>query len=72
MKRRFGQRIYGRYGFTDSFHPTNGWTSANVIGLNLGITLLAAENLRSGKLWTWFMGNPEPRRAMNLAAAVAV
>jgi hypothetical protein len=67
MKERFGARIYGRYGFTDSFNPANDWVSANVIGLNLGITLLSLENLRSGKLWSWFMANPEPRRAMELA-----
>lgn len=67
MKDRFGARIYGRYGFTDSFHPANGWISDNVVGLNLGITLLSIENLRSGNLWSWFMANPEPRRAMDLA-----
>jgi hypothetical protein len=67
MKKRFGERIYGRYGFTDAFNPTTGWVSKNVIGLNLGITLLSAENLRSGKLWSWFMANPEPQRAMDLA-----
>ncbi len=67
MKDRFGDRIYGRYGFTDAFNPTTGWVSKNVVGVNLGITLLSAENLRSGKLWNWFMANPEPQRAMNLA-----
>jgi hypothetical protein len=67
MKDGFGGTIYGRYGFTDAFHPTNGWVSPNVIGLNLGIILLSAENLRSGKLWNWFMANPEPRLAMELA-----
>lgn len=67
MRDGFGEKIYGRYGFTDAFNPTNGWVSPNVIGLNLGIALLSAENLRSGKLWDWFMANPEPRLAMDLA-----
>jgi hypothetical protein len=31
------------------------------------MTLLAAENLRTGNLWKWFMANPEPRKAMELA-----
>jgi len=31
----------------------------DVIGIDLGITLLSAENLRSGHVWTWFMKNPE-------------
>jgi hypothetical protein len=67
MKDRFGGRIYGRYGFTDAFHPRSGWVSGNVVGLNLGITLLSLENYRSGGLWSWFMANPEPRRAMDIA-----
>ena len=59
MHRRFGERIYGRYGFTDAFHPTDGWVNPDVIGIDLGITLLSAENLRTGRVWTWFMQNPE-------------
>ncbi|HEY1494529.1 MAG TPA: glucoamylase family protein [Candidatus Solibacter sp.] len=67
MKQQFGDKIYGRYGFTDAFHPTNGWASADVLGLDTGITLLSAENLRSGNLWKWFMRNPEIPKAMKLA-----
>ena len=36
MRRRFGGRIYGRYGFTDAFHPTDGWVNPDVIGIDLG------------------------------------
>jgi beta-glucosidase len=67
MKRRFGDKIYGRYGFADAFNPQNGWVDPNVIGIDLGITLLSAENLRSGKVWSWFMLNPEIQKAMDLA-----
>jgi hypothetical protein len=67
MKERFGDKIYGRYGFTDAFHPTNGWVGPDVLGLDAGITLLSAENLRSGNLWKWFMQNPEIPRALKLA-----
>ena len=67
MKSRFGDKIYGRYGFTDAFNPHNGWINPDVIGIDLGITLLSAENLRSGKIWFWFMRNPEVRDAMRLA-----
>lgn len=59
MQRRFGERIYGRYGFTDAFNPTTGWINPDVIGIDLGITLLSAENLRTGRVWHWFMKNPE-------------
>jgi hypothetical protein len=59
MNRRFGDRIYGRYGFADAFHPTDGWVNPDVIGIDLGITLLSAENLRTGRIWSWFLQNPE-------------
>lgn len=65
MKRTFGDRIWQRYGFVDSFHPTNGWTDKDVIGIDVGITLLSAENLRSGKVWTWFNYNRQIKRAMS-------
>src|SRR5580658_1662838 len=67
MKDRFGDKIYGKYGFADAFHPTNGWVADDVIALDTGITLLAAENLRSGNVWKWFMANPEAKRALDLA-----
>ena len=65
MRSRFGDRIYQRYGFVDAFHPTNGWTDRDVIGIDVGITLLSAENLRTGKVWSWFMRNRQIRRAMS-------
>ena len=66
MRRRFGDRIYQRYGFADAFHPTNGWTDRDVIGIDLGITILSAENLRTGNVWRWFHRNPEIERAMRV------
>ena len=59
MKAKYGDKIYSKYGFADAFNPKTGWTNPDVIGIDLGITLLSAENLRSGKPWFWFMRNPE-------------
>jgi hypothetical protein len=70
MRARFGDRIYGRYGFADAFHPTSGWVNPDVIGIDLGITLLSAENLRTGAVWRWFMRNPEIGRALERAGVV--
>jgi hypothetical protein len=70
MHRRFGDRIYGRYGFADAFHPTDGWVNPDVIGIDLGITLLSAENLRSARVWEWFMQNPEVVSALDRAGVV--
>jgi hypothetical protein len=63
---RFGDRIYGRYGFVDAFNPTTGWVNPDVIGIDIGIVLLSAENLRAGNVWRWFMRNGEVGRAMRL------
>lgn len=67
MKATYGDKIYGRYGFADAFNPHNGWVNPDVIGIDLGISLLSIENLRSGKVWFWFMQNDEIRRAMKRA-----
>ena len=61
---RWGARVFGPYGFVDAFNPTTGWTNPDVIGIDVGITLLSAENLRTGAVWRWFMANPEIPRAM--------
>jgi hypothetical protein len=70
MHQRFGAEIFGRYGFADAFHPTDGWVNPDVIGIDLGITLLAAENLRSARVWRWFMQNSEIAAAMGAIAPV--
>jgi hypothetical protein len=67
MKKQFGDKIYERYAFADAFNPNDGWVSPDVIGIDVGITLLSAENLRTGFVWKWFMKNPEIQRAMDLA-----
>ena len=66
MKEKFGARVYGRYGFADAFNPNDGWVDTDVIGLDQGITLLSAENLRDGFVWRYFMRNKEIPRAMRL------
>jgi hypothetical protein len=71
MRRKFGDKIYGRYGFTDAFNPNTGWVASDVIGIDVGISLLSAENLRSGKVWKWFMANGEITRALQLVELTA-
>jgi len=64
MRATFSDRVYGRYGFVDAFNPNTGWTDSDVIGINVGIILLSAENARSGNVWRWFMRNAETPRAL--------
>jgi hypothetical protein len=70
MLLQYGKTIYGRYGFADAFNPNTGWVSRYVIGIDAGIALLSAENLRNGRVWQWFMSNAEPAHALDLAGLV--
>src|SRR5262249_29247752 len=70
MLQEYGKKIYRRYGFADAFNPTTGWVSRYVIGIDVGITLLSAENLRSGSVWQWFMMNDEPDSALDRVGLV--
>jgi hypothetical protein len=63
-REQFGDWVYGPYGFTDAFHPMMHWANPDVVGMNTGITLLSAENLRSGNVWRWFGRSADIRRAM--------
>jgi len=64
--RTMGDRVYGRYGFRDAVHPAANWYDEDVLGIDLGISALMAENLRTGFVWSTFMRNPEAARAMKL------
>jgi len=66
LKEKYGEKTYGRYGFADAFNPNTGWVDTDVIGIDQGITLLAAENLRDGLVWRHFMKNREITRALDL------
>jgi hypothetical protein len=70
MREKFGEKIYGIYGFADAFNPNTSWVDPDVIGIDLGITLLSAENSRTGNVWKWFMRNAEITRAMNMVGLV--
>jgi hypothetical protein len=64
--RTMGDHVYGRYGFRDAVHPAANWYDEDVLGIDLGISALMAENLRTGFVWSTFMRNPEAKRAMKL------
>jgi hypothetical protein len=63
----WGEKAWARYGFVDAFNPLDGWYDQDVLGIDLGITMLMAENHRSGLVWDTFMKNPEARTAMQKA-----
>src|SRR5579864_4574681 len=66
MQNQFKDRVYGRYGFIDAYNPILQWFDGDVVGIDLGISLLSAENLLTGNVWRWFMANEPVSRAMDL------
>ena len=67
LRSKWGKQAWGRYGFVDAFHPAANWYDPDVLGIDQGISVLMAENLRSGLVWSTFMHNPESVSAMQRA-----
>lgn len=67
IRDRYGAKAWQRYGFVDALNPATGWHARDVVGIDAGITLLMAENARSGGVWDLFMRNPEARRGLEQA-----
>jgi hypothetical protein len=63
----YGARVWKPYGFVDAFNPRTGWYSPDVLGIDVGITLIMAENQRTGLIWRHFMAAPEVQRGLKLA-----
>ncbi|HWY21334.1 MAG TPA: glucoamylase family protein [Candidatus Acidoferrum sp.] len=60
-------RAWSRYGFVNAFNPLRNWYDSDVVGIDTGITMLMAENVRTGFVWNTFMKNPESQRGMDRA-----
>ena len=66
------QNLYGNhrstawtpYGFADAFNPLTNWVDGWVLGIDLGISMLMAENYRTQFVWNTFMQSPEIISAM--------
>jgi hypothetical protein len=67
IKEQYGARACCRYGFVNAFNPLKNWYDTDVVGIDTGITLLMAENLRSGFVWKTFMKNREAQRGFERA-----
>ena len=48
----------------DAFNPLKNWYDSDVVGIDSGITMVMAENARTGFVWETFMKNPEAQRGM--------
>ena len=67
IKNTYGERIWSRYGFVNAFNPLKNWYDSDVVGIDTGITMLMAENLRTGLVWNTFMRSKEAQRGLQRA-----
>ncbi len=67
QKERYGDQIYGKYGFANAHNPRTGWVSEYCLAIDTGITMVMAENARSGFVWKTFMKHPASVRAFKRA-----
>jgi len=61
----YGDKIWGRYGFTDAFNPSRGWFADTFLAIDQAPIILMIENYRSGLLWRLFMSVPEVRHGLS-------
>jgi hypothetical protein len=56
-----------KYGFVNAFNPLKSWYDKDVVGIDTGISMVMAENARTGFVWETFMKTPEAQRGMEKA-----
>lgn len=83
VRRRYGDSVYGRYGFVDAFNPTlrdtsfhppagrvlegAGWVDVDYLGIDQGPIVCMIENWRSGLIWNVMRTNAHLRRGLERA-----
>jgi len=68
IRQKMGPRVWTRYGFVDSFLPKSNWFADDILGIDQGISVMMAENVRTGFVWEYFMKNREIQHAMREVA----
>lgn len=82
MHDRYGEHIYGEYGFLDAFNqsfdydvplthgrviPGFGWVDNDYVAINQGPIVAMIENYRTGLVWRYTKTNPYIRRGLERA-----
>ncbi|HEX5324733.1 MAG TPA: glucoamylase family protein, partial [Capsulimonadaceae bacterium] len=64
---QYRDKAWGRYGFSNAFNVDKNWYDKDVIGIDLGMMLIATENHRSGLIWRLVMRLPFAQKGMAAA-----
>jgi hypothetical protein len=60
-------QLWGRYGFSNAFNVDKNWYDTDVIGIDLGMMLLAIENVRTGMIWHLMDKDPVMQKGLREA-----
>lgn len=58
INERYGNILWGKYGYYDSFNQTAEWVDDDFIGIDQGVMLIMIENFRTGLIWDYVMKDP--------------
>jgi hypothetical protein len=66
MKKKYGDKLYQKYGFKDAFNPTftfdpnhpDGWFDVDYLGIDQGPILIQLENYETELVWNTLKKNP--------------
>ena len=70
LAEKYGDKIWGKYGFTSAFNVDRNWYSTQWIGIDEGIIALMLENYQSGFVWEIFKQIEAIQQAMEKAGFV--
>ena len=65
INEKYGQNLWGKYGYYDSFNPTAKWFDNDFVGIDEGPMLLMIENFRTGLIWNIVRKDPIIQKGLN-------
>ncbi len=60
-----GGKLWGEYGFRDSFHLGRNWFAPSFLAIDQGPIVVMLENARTGLIWEIFMSRPDVRAGLD-------
>lgn len=64
---QLADKVWGKYGYIDSFNLDRDWFDPDVIGIDLGMVIVAIEDYRTGLPWRLIQSHPDLKRAWKIA-----
>ena len=64
---QLADHVWGKYGYSDSFNLDRAWYDPDVIGIDLGMAIVAIEDYRTGLPWKLIQSHPDLKRAWKMA-----